>query len=480
VSAPTRASASRPLRPESADLHLALDRATGSRAVAGNTITHLPDSPAALDAMLRCIASARRSVHLENYIIRDDRTGQRFADALVERAQAGVKVRVVYDALGSLGTSRRFWRRLTQAGADVRRFHPLLSLRAFQLISRDHRKLLVVDGANAVMGGLCIGDEWAGDAARHRQPWRDTMLEIHGPAATVLQRAFNQTWSRGGPPLPPDEFEAQPDASGSSSVRVVAGTPGRGRVYRAAQLLAGVAAERLWVTDAYLVAPPPLYSALIDAARGGVDVRLLVPGSTDILVVRTATRSGYRELLRAGVRIFEWMGPMLHAKTLVADRRWARVGSSNLNVSSLLTNYELDVVVDCSTLTQQLTAQFRHDLAHAREIVLKARRYMRRPALVGAPATPDPQPAPRHKRSGYEMSTAAVVALGRVAGGLRRAIAGAAALTLTVIAGLLLLFPRVMSVILAAGAFWLALAVVLYGAQQRRARAAKEDDAESG
>lgn len=479
MSAPTRASARRPAGPESADLHLALDRATGTRAIAGNTITHLPDSAAALDTMLRRIASAERSVHLENYIIRDDRTGRRFADALAERAQAGVKVRVVFDALGSLGTSRRFWRRLTQAGVAVVRFHPLLSLRAFQFISRDHRKLLVVDGACAIMGGLCIGDEWAGDAARHRQPWRDTMLEIVGPAATALQRAFSQTWSRGGTPLPREEFAADTDASGSSSVRVVAGTPGRGRVYRAAQLLAGVAAERLWITDAYLVAPPPLYSALIDAARGGVDVRLLVPGSSDILVVRTATRSGYRELLRAGVRIFEWTGPMLHAKTLVADRRWARVGSSNLNTASLLTNFELDVVVDCSELTQQLAAQFRHDLARAREIVLKPRRYIGRPALVGAPAAPVAQPPARHKRSGREMSTAAVVALGRVAGGLRRAIAGAAALALTTAGGLLLLFPRVMSVILAAGAFWLAVGFLLYGAQQRRAREVPEGDVES-
>lgn len=479
MTTPTRAAPTRPADPASNDLHVALDRATGTRAIAGNAITHLPDSPAALDEMLRCIASAERSVHLENYIIRNDETGRRFAEALIERARAGVTVRVVFDALGSLGTGARFWRGLTDAGVEVRRFHPLLALRPFDIISRDHRKTLVVDGACAIVGGLCIGNEWAGDAARGRQPWRDTMLSIRGPAAIALQRAFNQTWSRVGPPLPVEEFVTSAEAVGTSSVRIVAGTPGKARVYRAAQLLAGVAAERLWITDAYLVAPPPLFAALLDAARAGVDVRLLVPGSSDILVIRTATRAGYRELLHAGVRIFEWSGPMLHAKTLVADRRWARVGSSNLNASSLLTNYELDVLAECDQLTQVLAAQFRHDLAHSREIVLKARRYMRRHALIGAPAAAEGAPPRPHKRSRYELGSAAVLVVGRVAGGLRRAIAGAAALTLTVASALLLAFPRVMGVILAAGALWLALGLFVYGTQRRRAREAEDGDGET-
>ena len=465
--------------PEAADLHTGIDRATGTRAIAGNAITHLPDSAKALDRMVACIESAEQSVHLENYIIRDDHTGQRFAAVLMARARAGVRVRVLYDALGSFGTSRRFWRQLTRAGAEVRCFHPLLSMTAFQIISRDHRKLLLVDGACGIVGGLCIGNEWAGDPARGRMPWRDTMLEVRGPAVTALQRAFNQTWSRSGAPLPVGEFgTAAVEAVGTSSVRVIRGVPGQARVYRAAQLLAGVATERLWITDAYLVAPPPLFAALTDAARGGVDVRLLVPGTSDILVVRTATRAGYRELLRAGVRIFEWSGAMLHAKTLLADRRWARVGSSNLNASSLLTNYEIDVLAECDQLTQVLASQFRHDLAHSREIVLKPRRYLKRPALVGAPATTETPTLPRHKRSRYELGTAAVVALGRVAGGVRRAIARAAALALIVGAVLLLAFPRLMSVIMAAGAFWLALGFLVYGAQQRRAREAREDDAE--
>src|SRR5204863_319193 len=161
---------------------------------------------------------------------------------------------------------------------------------------------------------------------------------------------------------------------GSSTARVLSGVPGRARMYRAVQLLAASATDRLWITDAYLIAPPPLYASLIDAARAGVDVRLLVPGTSDLPVLRDSTRIGYRDLLRAGARIFEWQGPMLHAKTLLVDHRWARVGSSNLNVSSLLGNYELDLLAECNHLAAALAQQFLRDLATSREIVLQARR----------------------------------------------------------------------------------------------------------
>ena len=456
-------------------LALAIDRAAGARPIDGNRLEHHPDSPRALDAMLAAIVAARRWVHFENYIIRDDATGQRFADALIERARAGVAVRVLYDALGSFGTSRRYWRRLTQAGAEVRAFHPLLTRHPFDLFARDHRKLLVTDGGWAMTGGLCIGDEWAGDPARGRRPWRDTMVAVTGPGAAALDGAFARIWRRTGPPLPPDELEADPAECGSSTARVVAGAPGRARVYRAVQLLAASATDRLWITDAYLIAPPPLYASLLDAARAGVDVRLLVPGTSDLPVLRDSTRIGYRDLLRAGARIFEWQGPMLHAKTLLVDHRWARVGSSNLNVSSLLGNYELDLFAECNHLAAALAQQFLRDLASSREIVLQARRRFLPPRLVGAPAAaPAPVPEPRHKRSGYELGAVAVVTLRRVAGGLRRAITSTAALVFAGVGVLLLAFPRVMAIALAAGAFALALAFGLYTFERRRSRDADD------
>ncbi len=474
MSVPARLAPSGALPAARDELAGAIDRAAGARPIGGNRLEHHPDSPRALEAMLELIAGAERWVHLENYIIRDDRTGRRFAEALTDRARAGVAVRVLYDALGSFGTSRRYWRQLTHAGVEVRAFHPLLSRHLFSLVSRDHRKLLVTDGTRAMLGGLCISDEWAGDPARQRRPWRDTMIAVCGPATSALDQVFGRIWRHAGGTLPPEQPAADPAPCGMSTARIVEGVPGRARVYRTVELLAATASERLWITDAYLIPPPPLYASLVDAAKAGVDVRLLVPGTSDLPVLRNFTRVGYRNLLRAGVRVFEYQGPMIHAKTMLVDRRWARVGSSNLNVSSLLTNYELDLVAECEELTGELTAQFRRDLASSHEIVLQPRRVPLPPRLVGAPAlggggAPEPSEAP-HKRSGYELSAIAVVALRRVAGGLRRAIAATAALTFLTLGGLLLAFPRVMSIVLATGAFVLALGIGVYAVERRRSQ----------
>ena len=451
-------------------LALALDRASAARLIPGNTLRHMPDSVAALEAMLELIAGARRTVHFENYIIRNDRTGRRFAAALADRARAGVQVRVLYDAFGSIGTSGRFWRDLRRAGAEVRVFGPLLTSRLLHLLSRDHRKLIVVDGREAMMGGLCIGDEWAGDPQRGRLPWRDTMLSVCGPAVAVLEASFARVWATTGPPLPAGALVPEAEPCGSSAMRVIDGVPAQSRAYRAVQMLAAFAQERLWITDAYLVAPPPLYASLVDAAKSGVDVRLLLPGTSDIPVVRTFSRIGYRDLLRAGARIFEYRGPMLHAKTLVVDRGWGRVGSTNLNVSSLLGNYELDIIAECDSLTEALAAQFRHDAAQSNEITLVERR--RLPArLVRAPKPTTQLPTPVvHKRSRRELQAAAAIALVQVAGGARRMVAGAAAIPLAVMGALLLVFPTATSVVLAAITLAMALGLASYALARRRSR----------
>jgi cardiolipin synthase len=449
----------------------ALDRASAARLIHGNDVRHFPDSPAALDAMLALIAGAHRTVHFENYIIRGDRTGRRFAAALAERARAGVRVRVLYDALGSIATRPRFWRELRRAGVDVRAFRPLLTSGPFEVLSRDHRKLIVADGQEAMLGGLCIGDEWAGDPARGRLPWRDTMVSVCGPAVAALEGSFARVWASAGAPLPRDAFASPPPAEpcGSSAVRVIDGMPAQSRAYRAVQLLAAAAQERLWITDAYMVAPPPLYASIVDAAKSGVDVRLLLPGTSDIPIVRNFSRIGYRDLLRAGARIFEYGGPMIHAKTLLVDREWARVGSTNLNISSLLGNYELDIVAECDSLTEALAAQFRHDTAHSREIVLRERR--RLPArLVHAPGPAAPTTPAPHKRSRRELRAVAAIALVQVAGAARRMLAGAAAATLALLGGLLLVFPTATSVVLATGALAASLGLAVYALARRRTR----------
>ncbi|MGH7537983.1 MAG: phospholipase D-like domain-containing protein, partial [Gemmatimonadales bacterium] len=276
------------------ELARAIERTASARAIAGNTLQHHPDSPTALEAMIALIEGATAWVHFENYIIRNDRTGRRVADALGQRARAGVRVRVLYDALGSFGTRHRFWRALRRAGAEVRAFHPIFSGHPFDIFVRDHRKLVVADGVRAMLGGLCIGDEWAGDPSRGREAWRDTMVSVCGPATAALDATFAYVWKRTGPPLGADELNSDPEPCGDVAVQVVSGVPFEGRIYRATQLIAAAARERLWITDAYLVPPAPLYAALLEAAQGGVDVRLLVPSASDLPVLRNVTRAGYR------------------------------------------------------------------------------------------------------------------------------------------------------------------------------------------
>jgi cardiolipin synthase len=461
----------------------ALDRATGARPIPGNIVRHIAISSDALDAMIEMIAGAQRTVHFENYIIHDDHTGSRFASAWAERARAGVRVRILYDAFGCRSTSSAYWRELRSYGVDIRPFRPIWTSGPIEAFIRDHRKLLVVDGERAMTGGLCIGDEWAGDATAGRACWRDTMVDVCGPAVAALDSAFARMWARAGRPLPEDEISHVPEECGPSAVRVVEGLPGQSRIYRAVQLLAAAVTERLWITDAYLVAPPPLYASLVDAARSGVDVRLMLPGTSDVPIIRIFTRGGYRELLHAGARIFEYRGPMLHAKTFVGDHEWARVGSSNLNVSSLLGNYELDLVTERDGLTATLATQFLHDMAQSREIVLMARRSLPLPlpprlvdaAAVNPSLAPDPHPtATPHKRSLRERQAAAAVALMQAAGGARRMLAGTAAAFFFIVGVLLVLFPLVTSAVLAV--FALATSLLLAGYADARRRRRRESD----
>ncbi len=441
----------------------AMDRAAGSRPIPGNRVTLLFDGPEVYPAMLDRIAAARRWVHFDNYIIRADATGRRFADALIERARAGVAVRVLTDWIGSMSTRRSYWRRLRDGGVSVRIFNPPNFLRLRQNLTRDHRKLLVVDGETAVTGGLCIGDEWAGRTARNRQPWRDTAVAVDGPAAAAMDRAFDGVWRLTGEGLEESEMLSEAPERGESAVRVVAGEPGGVRASRATELLLAGAAQRIWLTDAYLVAPPGIYQSLIDAARSGVDVRLLVPGTSDLSHVQSWTRMGYLDMLRAGIRIYEWRGAMLHAKTIVVDGRWVRVGSSNLNLSSLVANYELDVIAEDVTLALGMEAQFRRDTERSAEIRL------RDPGLTGgrrrrSSIAPEPVLASTIHRPGLrERRGRAVVAMQQIMSGARRTVLLPYSLALAVVGVLFILFPHTMAAAFAVLSLWLALTAWLDG-----------------
>jgi cardiolipin synthase len=246
---------------------------------------------------------------------------------------------------------------------------------------------------------------------------------------------------------------------GEAEVRVIGGEPGRERTYRVVELLSAGSLSRLWITDAYLVAPPRLFQALRDAARDGVDVRLLVPGSSDLPLVRNLSRIGYRDLLRSGVRIWEWDGPMLHAKTIVADGRWSRVGSSNLNPSSLLGNWELDVLIEDAELADAMERQFRLDIAKSREVV---RRPVRAPPRISA-ALPtaleheNPElPAP-YQPSGRERRQRAALALRGVLTNARRSIFLPLTVFLVALGVLFFVLPRATAYVFGVLCAWLAL-----------------------
>jgi cardiolipin synthase A/B len=448
----------------------AFDRATGSPPIPGNRVQLLQDGPEVYAAMLGMIAGAKHWVHFENYIIRNDRTGRVFAQALVEAAGRGVQVRLLYDWLGSVNTSRRFWAGLRAGQVDVRCFNRFNPLKGFGNLSRDHRKLVVADGTESVLGGLCIGDEWAGNPDRKLMPWRDTAVQISGPASAVLDEAFAYVWRTLGPALPEVERVTDVSARGEAAVRVVAGEPGRERAYRVLEYMAAGCGSRLWITDAYLVPPPRLFTVMVEAARDGADIRLLVPGTSDIAFVRNLTRIGYRDLLRAGIRIFEWEGPMLHAKTAVADGAWVRVGSSNLNASSLLGNYELDVVIEDQELARTMEGQFRKDLALSFEVQRQPYWSSKRlEAIVPARLTRHssgqlPVLRPKASRS---LRGRTAIATRTLISGAWRSVLGPLSLGLVVVGLLFIGLPKAMAYAFGAICLWLSLGAAIETARRR-------------
>jgi cardiolipin synthase len=365
----------------------AMVRSSDAVLIRGNTARVLADGPSAFDAWIAAIEGAEQWIHLENYIIRNDGMGRRFRDLLAQRASEGVKVRVLYDWMGCWATPKSFWRPLRGAGAEVRAFGRPNVSEPLRVLRRDHRKVVAVDGKYASVAGMCIGDEWFGDPARDVPPWRDTGVEVTGPAAAVIDRAFSRAWRGAGGALPLEEI---PDphlvgAAGDVSIRVVEGEPGRSRIYRLSQFVAVGVEHRLWITDPYFVTPPAMTEALAAAARDGVDVRILVPAYNNWPVVGGFSRAGYRPLLEAGVRLFEWEGPMIHAKTAVADGVWSRVGSSNLNLASLMSNWELDLAILDRSVASVMENLFLKDLASSVEITLPSERTTSRRSLNRSP-----------------------------------------------------------------------------------------------
>jgi cardiolipin synthase len=458
----------------------AFSRASGAPLREGNHLRVLKDAAENYPAWLDAIRSARRTIHFEMYIVHEDDQGWLFAQALIDKAGQGVHVRVLYDWLGGFGkTSRAFWNRLRAGGVVVRCYNPPRFDQPLGWVSRDHRKAIVIDGTVAFVTGLCVGRMWAGIPERHLDPWRDTGVELRGPAVVDVEHAFAEAWAAAGPPLTGDPGAAPADSAhpGDVAVRVVATVPNTAGLLRVDQLVAALARDTLWLTDAYFAGTTLYVQALRAAAADGVDVRLLVPGASDIPIVRLFSRAGYRPLLEAGVRIFEWNGSMLHAKTAVADGRWARVGSSNLNIASWMGNRELDVIVENGPFARQMEEMYLADLANATEVILDDRNRVR------APGTP--RHARRRRRAGGSgggmvagaarigSTVTAAIANRRVLEPIEAHIALIAGAALFGLAALAVVYPRGLAYPFAAIAAWLAVALtcrgfMLYAASRRR------------
>ncbi len=357
----------------------ALSRAAGAPLIGGNHVRLLKDARENYPAWLEAIQAARRYINFECYIIHEDDTGREFAEALIAKATAGVRVRLIYDWLGAFRkASRRFWNHLRSGGVHVCCYNRPRFYSPLGWLSRDHRKMLSVDGEVGFITGLCVGRMWVGDARRNIEPWRDTGVEIRGCAVPAIDRAFSRMWALcSGEDISESASTAVP--AGNMSIRIVASEPATAGMLRLDEFVAALASQRLWLTDAYYAATTSYVQSLKAAARDGVDVRLLVPNGTDIPLLRPLSRAGYRTLLEGGVRIFEWNGTMLHAKTAVADGRWARVGSTNLNIASWFGNCELDAVVEDDSFAGQMEQMYLLDLENATEVVLDERAKMRAP-----------------------------------------------------------------------------------------------------
>ncbi|WP_169633162.1 cardiolipin synthase [Acidovorax sp. SRB_14] len=372
--------------------HLALEEAiVGSPLTTGNRVQLLRDGPATYTAMLAAIEGARDHIHMETYIFDDDEVGQRFASALVAKQREGVQVNLIRDSVGTIRTPTDFFAQMADAGVRVLEFNPinpLMARKQWELNQRDHRKLLVVDGRTAFLGGINISGVYSSGSFKGLRParpngqlaWRDTDLQLEGPVVAELQKLFLATWvQQGGDPLEVRQWFPEPQRVGHDVVRAIGSSPEEPFSLIYATLLSAIdsAETRIQITNAYFAPDPQLLAALEGAARRGVEVTLILPSQTDSWLVFHAGRNYYGQLLRAGVKIYERRGRVLHSKTALVDGVWATVGSTNLDWRSFLHNHELNAVVLGTEFGQQVDAMFRKDLAASDAVTLE--QWERRP-----------------------------------------------------------------------------------------------------
>jgi len=347
---------------------------TGSPMSEGNLVTILKNGIEIFPAMLTAIRDAQKTINLEFYIYWDGEIGRKFAEALAEKARAGVAVKVILDAVGSAQMSRSLVNFMARNGIDLEWYHPLRWYTLSTVNHRTHRKLLIVDGRIGFSGGVGIADDWLGDADS-KNHWRDTVARVEGPVVTQMQSAFMDNWvkSRGELLTGLDYFPALAP-TGPHLTQVLKSSPSEGSsTVKLLYIISIVSAVKsIYIANAYFVPDADTIRALEGAVRRGVDVRVIVPGEfTDVPIVRQASRWHYELLLRRGIRIFEFQPTMMHAKTMVVDGAWTTIGSSNFDDRSFRLNDEVNINIYNDDVAAQMETMFHADLARCEEVTLR-------------------------------------------------------------------------------------------------------------
>ncbi|TFW30953.1 cardiolipin synthase [Duganella callida] len=361
------------------------EAATGVPLIAGNKCTLLFDGPQTISEMLKAISAARNSINFETYIFDQDELGNKFADTLIEKQQQGVTVNIIYDSVGTLGTPKEFFERMRKAGIRLTEFNPVnpakVSGDSWKVNNRDHRKVLIVDGKTAFTGGINISATYAKSSLfrsasrptdKSQVGWRDTHIKIEGPAVQAFQWMFVRQWAgQAQDELPEADYFPKPVIAGDKVVRVLGSDPGgKFEIYKAYALAIQEAKKSIHITSAYFVPDQQTVDALKAAARRGVDVRIVVPGVSDVGLVMYAGHAYYDELLEAGVKISQLKLAVLHAKTAVIDGQWSTVGSANIDTRSFLHNSELNVIVMGDGFGVEMERAFQEDLKDSNPVVL--------------------------------------------------------------------------------------------------------------
>lgn len=374
--------------------HLVIEQnVAGTPIVAGNKTRLLRDGSETFKAIFAAIRGARDHINLEYYIFEDvEVDGEHVVDLLISKQASGVSVNLIYDSFGSGKTPSEVFTRLADAGVKLMEFRPLNPLKSisdYSINDRDHRKILIVDGKLGIVGGVNLSKTYQsripgpkpspGDAP---ESWRDTDLEIRGPAVAQLQDLFFQHWEeQSGPTVNKERYYPPQQAIGYELVRIIGSSPDDPVPRYYVTLLSAMrsAEESIWISAAYFVPTPDEKDALKEAAKRGIDVRLMLPSHSDSQIALSVGQSHYTSLLKAGVKIYELQNDILHSKTAVIDGVWSVVGSSNLDPRSVLFNDEVDAIVLGTSTGRDLKAMFSDDQASAKRIDLNT--WSRRPLM---------------------------------------------------------------------------------------------------